>query len=106
MIVNYFHHNHNRLITKINIEFNMKNVLDDANVLTSTRFIMLDTNHDGIFENQFYSKLKEINYKGILFLDDIHLNPMMKIFWDGITEEKYDLTSKGHNTGTGIVIFE
>jgi hypothetical protein len=93
-------------ITKPNIEFNLKNVLDDDSILTNTRFIMLDTNHDGVFENQFYSKLKELNYKGILFLDDIHLNPEMVLFWSTISEEKYDLTSKGHNTGTGIVIFE
>lgn len=96
------------VITKFNIEFYMKNLLNDNDnsVLKNTRFIMLDLNHDGVLENQFYSKLKEINYKGILFLDDIHLNPDMILFWDKISEEKYDLTSKGHCSGTGVVIFE
>lgn len=94
------------VIDKINIEFNMKNILDDKSIFSKTRFVMLDTNHDGVFENLFYSALKEINYKGILLLDDIHLNPEMKLFWKSILEEKYDLTSKGHSTGTGVIIFE
>jgi hypothetical protein len=39
-------------------------------------------------------------------LDDIHLNDDMKLFWNNITEEKYDLTSIGHWSGTGLVVFK
>ena len=80
--------------------------MENIGALEKTRFILLDTNHDGFFENVFYKKLKEINYKGILVLDDIYLNSTMKTFWNQIEEEKFDITSKGHNTGTGLVLFE
>lgn len=93
-------------ITKPNIIFYLENIVNNINVLNETRFIMLDTNHDGVFENIFYNKLKEIKYKGLLFLDDIHLNSDMKKFWSNILEEKYDLTIKGHNTGSGLIVFK
>lgn len=94
------------VITKSNIIFYLENIVDNIEVLKETRFIMLDANHDGVFENIFYNKLKEINYRGLLFLDDIHLNSDMKKFWGDILEEKYDLTIKGHNTGSGLVVFK
>lgn len=94
-------------VIKDNIEFFLKNVLEEIDFPHNSRFIMLDTDHDGRFEKIFYDFLKEKNYKGLLFLDDIHLNNEMKDFWNNvIKEEKYDLTSIGHNTGSGIVIFE
>jgi hypothetical protein len=37
--------------------------------------------------------------------DDIHLNSEMSNFWDGLENEKYDLTDIGHHTGTGIAIY-
>ena len=49
--------------------------------------------------------LKHNGFKGLLFLDDIYLNDAMRIFWDSITEPKYDLTSVGHFSGNGIVDF-
>jgi hypothetical protein len=94
------------VITKPNIIFYLENIANNIDVLKETRFIMLDANHNGIFENILYNKLKEINYKGLLFLDDIHLNLDMKKFWANILEEKYDLTIKGHNTGSGLVFFK
>ena len=94
-------------VIKDNIQFFLKNVLDEKDFPNNCRFIMLDTDHDGKFEKIFYDYLIEKGYKGLLFLDDIHLNDDMKNFWNNIVkEEKYDLTSIGHNTGSGIVIFE
>lgn len=94
-------------VIKNNIEFFLKNVLDESHFPNNCRFIMLDTDHDGKFEKIFYDYLIDKGYKGLLFLDDIHLNDDMRNFWDNIIkEEKYDLTSIGHNTGSGIVIFE
>jgi hypothetical protein len=94
-------------INEDNIEFKLENILENNNeLILSAPFIMLDTDHEGPFEDAFYAHLKKINYKGLLFLDDINLNDPMKIFWAGITEEKYELTSKAHWSGTGIVIFE
>ena len=74
-------------------------------VILGSKYIMLDTYHDGTFEKEFYDYLISINYKGYLLLDDIHLNFEMEIFWDSITKEKYDISNLGHITGTGLVIF-
>jgi len=94
-------------INEDNIEFKLENILENNDeLMLSAPFIMLDTDHDGPFEDAFYAHLKKINYKGLLFLDDINLNDPMKTFWAGITEEKYELTSKAHWSGTGIVVFE
>ena len=67
--------------------------------------IMLDTNHDGGFENEAYRYFQRIGFKGLLFLDDIHLNPPMEAFWAQITEPKEDITDLGHWSGSGIVDF-
>ena len=68
--------------------------------------IFLDVDHDGLYEDIFYEHLKNINWKGILILDDIHLNEPMKKFWNRIEEKKYDITNIGHWSGTGLVVFE
>ena len=68
-------------------------------------FIMLDTYHDGEFEQEFADHLLEINYKGLVMFDDIHLNNEMSNFWNGLKNEKYDITEIGHHTGTGIAIY-
>ena len=39
-------------------------------------------------------------------LDDIKLNDEMRDFWSNIKEEKWDITSKGHWSGTGLVNFK
>jgi hypothetical protein len=87
-----------------NIEYRVGDVLLDNRLLDSA-LIMLDTNHDGAFENKFYSYLKENNYNGLLFLDDIHLNPPMSTFWNSIAESKEDITDLGHWSGSGLVDF-
>jgi hypothetical protein len=88
-----------------NVEFILGDSTKDKNIHT-TPFIFLDVDHDGTYENIFYSFLKESKWKGLLMLDDIHLNDAMKNFWNKIEEEKYDLTSIGHWSGTGVVLFE
>lgn len=68
--------------------------------------IMLDTDHDGIFETQFYECLCENDYTGLLILDDINLCDPMINFWNMIHHTKYDVTEYGHGiSGTGIVCF-
>ena len=93
--------------TPLNAEFIIDNVLNGNynSVILGSKYIMLDTYHDGTFEKEFYDYLISINYKGYLLLDDIHLNFEMERFWGSITKEKYDLTSIGHSTGTGVVYF-
>jgi len=88
-----------------NVEFLLGDAVNDSDFLNSS-LIFLDVNHDGTYENYFYKKLIDINWKGILMLDDIHLNEPMREFWNSIEKEKHDLTSIGHWSGTGLVIFE
>jgi len=88
-----------------NIEYIIGDATKDVD-LVKCPVIFLDVDHDGTYENIFYNHLRSINWKGILILDDIHLNQPMKDFWNGISEKKYDITNIGHWSGTGIVLFE
>jgi len=74
--------------------------------LKNSSFIFFDVDHNGSFERIFYEHLKKIKYKGLLMCDDIHLNEPMKNWWNNIKEDKYDLTDKGHWSGTGLVHFK
>jgi len=88
-----------------NVIYVLGDVCEDES-LKDAKFIFLDTLHDGMFENRFLGHLHDINYKGILMLDDIHLNLEMEKFWSNIIEEKWDITSKGHWSGSGLVLFD
>lgn len=89
-----------------NIEFRIGDVLKDLPELIQSPFMFLDTNHDGGFEREFLAKLEHLKFKGILFCDDIHLNDAMKMFWQSVTLPKMDLTSVGHWSGTGAILFD
>jgi len=89
-----------------NIDFKLENILDSMEQVLDAPLIMLDTNHDGVFEHKFFDALVAIGYKGLLVCDDIHLNPEMEEFWTSITLPKLDVTSVGHWSGTGIVMFD
>ena len=92
----------------INCTFLLENCLEteeNRERLLSSDIVMLDTDHDGVFEEAFYLFLKTNNFSGILLLDDIHLCDPMKNFWSSITEPKFDITKYGHFSGTGLVCF-
>jgi hypothetical protein len=91
-----------------NITYYIDDVLkpEYKDLIFSSPFILVDTSHDGTFEKQFHTYLKENNYKGYLLLDDIKLNNEMKEYWNWIEEEKYDISDFGHWSGTGLVIFK
>lgn len=90
-----------------NVNFIIDDVMNKQykEILLNSKIILLDTFHDGSFEKVFYDYLKEINYQGMLLLDDIKLNQEMVDFWDSIEIEKEDISHIGHITGTGIVYF-
>lgn len=88
-----------------NIEYIIGDSTKDED-LKKCHIIFMDVDHDGLYENIFYNHLHSINWKGILLLDDIHLNEPMKEFWNNIIEEKYDITNIGHWSGTGLVYFK
>ena len=88
-----------------NIKFIKGDILTDNNLILASPFIMLDTYHNGDFEQEFVDHLINIKYKGLVMFDDIHLNNEMSNFWNGLKNEKFDLTDIGHFSGTGLVIF-
>lgn len=67
--------------------------------------VFYDAAHEGKEEQEFLDYLIEHNWKGVLVLDDIHLNKEMEKFWSDITLPKEDWTDLGHACGTGIVFF-
>lgn len=91
-----------------NVTFKQLNILKEKDeILLNASFMLLDIDpHDGLQELEFFTRLRQIKYKGIIILDDIKLNQPMINLWDNIYEEKYDITTWGHGSGTGIVIFK
>jgi hypothetical protein len=95
-----------------NIEFRIKNVLEDLNedMIKHVKIVMIDINHYGNIEEIIINKLRTIGFQGMIILDDIHhpiphINKFMERFWASIEEEKYDVTKYAHHSGTGIVLF-
>jgi hypothetical protein len=89
---------------------------DDFRKYMNTWMIMLDAFHEPYtvpFEREWIKRLVDAKFfKGILLLDDIHLNPEMEKWWtelkdnavrDGYTV--YDVTKVGHASGTGFLDF-
>lgn len=88
-----------------NITFKIGDCLKDKG-LKKAEVILLDTYHNGDFEQKFLNHLKVIGFKGILILDDIYFSPVMTKIWDSIELRKEDLTDIGHHSGTGVVYYE
>jgi len=90
-----------------NVSFYIDDILklEYKDLILNSKYILLDTFHDGTFEFVFFNYLKNIEYKGYLILDDIKLNPEMTNFWNNIDIEKKDISNIGHITGTGVVYF-
>lgn len=92
---------------KTNIEMKLMNCVNDMDIVSKVDLIILDIDpHDGVEEQVIIKALEENGFSGILLLDDIHLNKDMQMFWDNITQKKYDLTTVGHWSGTGALIFD
>jgi predicted O-methyltransferase YrrM len=91
-----------------NIQFIVDDCLKEQynTLILNSPFILLDTDHDGIFEKQFLEYLQKNKYRGSVMFDDIYLNDIMIEFWNSIKEEKFDISHVGHYTGTGLVIFK
>lgn len=105
--------------TGLNIKFHNLDLLkvsdEELKEYLGTWFVMLDTFHkpDTVpFEREFFQRILDIGFRGILGLDDIHLNPEMKKWWkevqDGAVDggyTTYDISKAGHYSGTGLVDF-
>lgn len=107
------------LAAGVHITFVNQNLVDVSDdefmAYTGTWLISLDTHHlpyTRPFEREFFARLAKSGYQGLLFLDDIHLNPEMKKWWAELQENAssmnyrcFDLTAIGHSTGSGLVDF-
>lgn len=94
-----------------NITFKIADCTTPAEVqeIAKSPLVFLDVDpHDGIQEPQIFKSLEDAGFKGILLLDDIHLNEGMRNFWNWIPEKykKYDISKYGHHSGTGLVVFD
>jgi len=102
----------------INVTRRIGNIFElrEEAIMLSSSIIFLDTAHEGDFEWQIYTYLRDNDYKGILILDDIHWNDAMRKVWNDIDTLKYDITDIGHGkciagpnnyniSGTGLVDF-
>jgi len=103
-----------KILSRSNISFNICNLLDAEERtpwlvrLVNSPIIFLDIDpHNGILEYQFYEFLRDQNYQGLLFCDDIHyFQNMRNNFWSRIPDDhKCDITGYGHWSGTGIISF-
>jgi hypothetical protein len=90
----------------INVEFRIGDFYRDKGLLDSP-LIMVDVDpHDGKQESLFFNYLETNKYKGMVILDDIHLNKGMEDFWRSVSQRKVDATKYGHYSGTGLVFFD
>lgn len=97
-----------------NVSFELADLWDETvfahweETIMNSAVILLDVDpHNGTMEYEFYMRLKEKGYKGLIVCDDIwYFKEMRDNFWLKIpTEEKVDITSLGHWSGTGVISF-
>jgi predicted O-methyltransferase YrrM len=75
----------------------------NADVLHTADLMFVDGPKDGRFEPLLHRRLLEIlKPRTIVVYDDIRLLTMVEL-WRSIKEPKFDATSLGHWTGTGLV---
>jgi predicted O-methyltransferase YrrM len=111
-ISDHIKNNNHKVYTKKNIKFNIKNVLDDLTeeLIKNVKIVMIDIDHYESIETKIINKLKELNFSGIIILDDItkhpdqYTNVCMNRLWNSIVYTKYDFTNYAHWSGTGIVV--
>jgi len=111
-IYNHINNDLHKIYTKSNIKFNIKNVLDDftEDFIKDVKIIMIDIDHYEIIETMIINRLKELNFSGMIILDDVFNHPDKVIYecmnrlWNNIHDTKYDVTRYGHSSGTGIIV--
>lgn len=92
-----------------NLEFLIGDFRTDKTIqerILKCPLIFLDIDHMYHNEIWFYNFLKENNWKGTMFCDDIFLCDEMKRFWEEVSHPKIDITQYGHFSGTGVILFD
>jgi hypothetical protein len=97
-----------------NVSYELADLWDEnvfkhwESIIMNSAVIMLDVDpHNGTMEYDFYLKLKQKGYKGLIVCDDIwYFKEMRTNFWDRVpSNEKVDITALGHWSGTGVISF-
>ena len=107
-VVDIFPDDHITVKNKCNVQFRCMDCLEDLNegLIQSTDLICIDIDHRGFYEKDIMCLLHKYKYKGLVVIDNILISHAMKNFWEEIQLPKYIVTSVGHWTGTGIVVFD
>ena len=95
-------------IQKDNITWKIQDFREDDTLnWKNISIIMIDVDpHDGVQEVEMMQFLEDVDWKGILLLDDIGPGwPEVQEMWNGILYPKIDVTEVGHMSGTGLVNF-
>jgi predicted O-methyltransferase YrrM len=99
-----------KIYTKPNIEFRIKDVLEDLTeeFIKKIKIIVIDIDHFETIETKIIKKLDELKFSGIILLDDIHhpdpeMNACMQKLWNNLPYRKIDITRYAHWSGTGVV---
>jgi hypothetical protein len=116
-IVDDIQHPNHPIYKKSNIEFRIKDVMDD---LTrdfihsyNVQIVMIDIDDYGKSEKLIIERLRDIGFSGIIIIDDTHhpekeMGKCMKRLWEELDHignlKKYDFTSYGHCSGTGVLL--
>lgn len=100
-----------KIYTKSNIEFRIKNVLDDLSLefVAKLKIVMIDIDHLEVLERQIIQRLNDYGFSGLILLDDIthpakEEREAMQRLWKSLNYEKYDVTQYGHWSGTGLIV--
>jgi hypothetical protein len=97
------------------INYVLGNCLDHVADMVGCQLIHLDIDpHNGVQEEQFYGRLVNRKFAGVLLCDDINLNFEMRRFWTGLNAAQalfrhvkcIDASRWGHHSGTGVVVFD
>ena len=74
---------------------------------------MIDIDHYESVEKQIIDKLYDLDFSGIILLDDVfnhpdeEINKCMNHLWDNLNYDnitKHNITKYGHWSGTGIIL--
>lgn len=92
-----------------NITYRILSAQSVISKIAKSIVVYLDINTvDGVEELKFINQLQQHGFKGVLIVDDIHLNETMKKVWSSVPNKlkKIDATAFGHWSGTGIIVYD
>ena len=118
-IINYINNDNHSIYKKPNIEFRIKNILDDLNeeFVSKIKIVIIDIDNYGNIQKDIIDKidkLYKLNFSGMIILDDVFNHPnyvikdSMNILLKNLdtykNTKKIDVSKYGHWSGTCILL--